>query len=173
MKTWNPHLLLVIITFTLLACTTLPAPSEQTPVETPAGDSAPTDTTPVADATGTPQSEAPLEEPTEAAVEEPTGENLAAVDSIEVRILESDPVQVEVVARGNLADGCTELDEPMVMRDGTQFGVMLTTQRPADAICTQALVPFEQVIALDVTDVEPGDYTVDVNGVIETFTLGS
>ena len=159
MKFWNPHFLLFIITFTLLACTPIAAPS--------------TTPEPIAtanvDATTTPQSEAPSND----ATAEPGSETLAVVDTIEVRIAESDPVQVEVVARGNLADGCTELTEPIVMRDGTQFGVMLTTQRPAGVICTQALVPFEEVIPLDVTDAEPGDYTVDVNGIVETFSLGS
>lgn len=155
-------LLLVVVAFLLLACTTIPLPSEQTPVETPAGGTVPVET-PVADATTTPQEEAP--------VPEPTGENLAMIDTIEVRLLESDPVQVEVVVRGNLSDGCTELEEPTVSREGNEFTVVLTTQRPADAICTQAIVPFEQIIPLDVADAEPGDYTVDVNGVSETFTL--
>ena len=30
-------------------------------------------------------------------------------------------------------------------------------------MCTQALVPFEETVTLDISDAEPGDYTVIVN----------
>jgi len=120
---------------------------------------------PSTESTATPQREAPL-------AETPT-ENLAAVGAIEIRIVESEPVQVEVIVRGYLADGCTQIAETSVTRDGNQFQVTLTTQRPADAICTQALVPFEEVISLDVEAASPGEYSVDVNGVTDIFVLSS
>jgi hypothetical protein len=96
---------------------------------------------------------------------------LAVVETIDIMILESFPVQVQAVARGNLPDGCTTLDETMVERAGNLFRVTLTTQRPADAVCTDALVPFDHVIPLDVLGLPAGEYQVDVNGITGSFTL--
>jgi hypothetical protein len=49
--------------------------------------------------------------------------------------------------------------------------VTITTVRPADQACTEALVPFEEVISLDVRGLDAGTYAVDVNGVRDTFEL--
>lgn len=98
-------------------------------------------------------------------------EGEAAVGSIEILILESFPVQVHVVARGNLPDGCTQIDEVSTQQEGDAFYVTITTVRDADAMCTQATVPFEERIVLDVLGLKAGTYTVDVNGVTDTFTL--
>lgn len=95
----------------------------------------------------------------------------AAVDDIEILMMESFPLQVSVVATGYVPDGCTEIDADNieVTRDGNAFDVSLKTKRPADAMCTQALEPFEVNIPLDVYGLEAGVYTVDVNGVTDTF----
>ncbi|RPI50641.1 MAG: hypothetical protein EHM56_10565 [Chloroflexi bacterium] len=93
------------------------------------------------------------------------------VESLDVLILESFPVQVNVVVRGALGDGCTTLDEVTTTREGNLFRIRLTSQRPADAVCTLALVPFEEVVPLDVVGLPAGQYTVDANGVTETFEL--
>ena len=95
----------------------------------------------------------------------------ALVDSADVLIMESFPVQVAVVVEGNLPDGCTELTSPSVRRDGTRFVIELPTERPADAMCTEALVPFEVRVPLDVLGLSAGTYTVDVHGVTTTFEL--
>lgn len=98
---------------------------------------------------------------------------LAAVDEVDVLILESFPVQVRAVARGNYADGCTEAG-PITQQFDTEtntFMVEFLTQRPADALCTQALVPFEEIIPLDVLGFPAGQYAVDVNGVQAQFEL--
>jgi len=98
-------------------------------------------------------------------------EGLAPVENIDILILESFPVQINVVARGNLPDGCTTIDEVIQERDGNTFRVTITTVRPVGMECTEALVPFEKVIALDVYGLPAGVYTVDVNGVSGTFEL--
>lgn len=96
---------------------------------------------------------------------------LAVVDSIDILMMESMPVQVTVVARGNLPDGCTSIGEAATQREGNAFVVTLTTTRPQDAICTEALVPYEQPIPLDVAGLPAGAYTVTVNGAGGTFEL--
>ena len=95
----------------------------------------------------------------------------ARVETIELLILESFPVQVNVVARGNLPDGCTTIDRLERDRDESVFVITITTVRPAERMCTEALVPFEEVISLDVAGLKAGTHTVDVNGVRDTFEL--
>lgn len=111
--------------------------------------------------------------PTEPTEEEPgeyeTGE--ANVEQIAIMILESFPVQVQVTASGNLPDGCTEIDEVNVTQNEQTFDVTITTRRPVDQMCTEALVPFEETFPLDVEGLEAGTYIVNVNGVTKTFEL--
>jgi len=95
----------------------------------------------------------------------------ANVKRIEILILESFPVQVQVRAMGYLPDGCTTICDISQSREGDVFTVIITTSRPADAFCTQVLVDFEELIPLDVVGLPAGTYTVDVNGVTDTFTL--
>ncbi len=108
--------------------------------------------------------------------ETPTGgvvRGEATVEEVDLQIMESFPVQVAAVARGTLSDGCTEIDEVRSSFDeeSKTFTVTITTVRDEDAVCTQALVPFEERIELDVRGLPAGTYTVDVNGVRETFTF--
>lgn len=96
---------------------------------------------------------------------------LASVDAVDIRLLESFPVQVQAVARGNLADGCTSLGDIGAERQGNTFFVTLTTRRDEAAACTQALVPFEKIIPIDAIGLPAGLYTVNVNGVSGRFEL--
>jgi hypothetical protein len=95
------------------------------------------------------------------------------VESIEILTLESFPVQIHVLARGILPDGCTEIDQINQRSDleSSIFWIEITTVRPTGAVCTAEAVPFEESIPLDVYGLSAGTYTVDVNGVKETFTL--
>lgn len=105
----------------------------------------------------------------------PDNDNLiygtAIVENIEILILESFPVQIHVIAKGYLPDGCTEIGEITKVRDDNTFTVTIGTIRPADAMCTEAIVPYEEVIPLDVRDLKAGTYTVVVNSVSDSFEL--
>jgi hypothetical protein len=98
--------------------------------------------------------------------------SVAVVESIEIQTLESFPVQVNAVIRGNLPDaGCTTIKSVDQVRDGNTFRITLVTTTDPLALCAQALTPFEQVIPLDVKDLPPGTYIVNANGVEESFDL--
>ncbi len=96
--------------------------------------------------------------------------NLAPVEEIEIVILESFPVQVHVIARGNLPDPCTEISEVLREREGDTFFITIKTYR-SSGFCIQVLAPFEEIIPLEVYGLPAGTYTVDVNGVQATFDL--
>ena len=97
----------------------------------------------------------------------------ATVEETEILIAESFPVQVAVVARGYLPDVCTEIDEVRSHFEpqSDRFVVEITTLRDPDAVCTEALVPFEKRVALGVYGLQAGTYFVDVNGLGHTLTL--
>ena len=97
--------------------------------------------------------------------------SLANVNDIKILLLESFPVQIHAVARGEHPDSCTKVDKVATRREGDTFFVTITTSRPADAMCAQVMTPFEEVVALDVVGLKAGVYTVDVNGVRDTFEL--
>ena len=96
----------------------------------------------------------------------------AIIDSLEVLLMESFPVQARVRALGNLPDGCTELHEITVEKEGQEFILTLTTRRPAgDIACTEALVPFEESVSLDIEGLEAGTYSVIAQDEQAAFTL--
>jgi len=95
---------------------------------------------------------------------------LALVDEIDILILESFPVQINVIASGNLPDPCTEISEVLQEREGDTFFITIKTYR-SPGFCIQVLAPFEEIIPLEVYGLPAGTYTVDVNGVQATFDL--
>ena len=97
----------------------------------------------------------------------------AQVDGIAIQILESFPVQVEVLIKGNLPDSCTDVDQVDQRFDSEEniFWIEITTIRTTDDACAQVLSPFEETVPLDVHGLSAGTYTVDVGGTRETFKL--
>lgn len=95
----------------------------------------------------------------------------ANVENIQIMTLESFPVQIQVIANGYLPDGCTEIDEIKNEREGNVFNINISTKRPKDAICTQAIESFTETIPLEVRGLKAGNYTVNVNGVTGSFEL--
>jgi len=156
-------ILLLLLLLALVACTPSggePAASDNPATETPNLDAPVSSDDPTA--TPAPEETVDLENVT---IDE------ATVESIEILILESFPVQVHVNVTGYLGDGCTTLNDIETTQEGDTFLVHITTQRPTEAMCTQQLVGFEESVALDVEGLPAGTYTVDVNGVTDTFTL--
>ncbi len=100
------------------------------------------------------------------------GGGLTTVESIEMVIAESFPVQVFAILRGHLGDGCTEITG--ITSRGpvdNRFDIDIATQRPPDAMCTQALVPFEHNVPIEAHGLPAGDYNVVAGGVSASFTL--
>jgi inhibitor of cysteine peptidase len=104
----------------------------------------------------------------------PDGESMegkATVESVEVIMLTSFPLQVHLHVSGYVSDPCTEIDEIQTKRDGYAFEVLIKTKRDANLECIQVIDPFEENIPLDVYGLPAGDYQVVVNGVKAEFTF--
>lgn len=95
----------------------------------------------------------------------------APIQRIEIVVLDATPVQVRVVAHGYLPDGCTAVEGVEQRREGDTFHAIVTTTRPAGALCTQQIIPFSETFPLDIAGLPAGTYSVEVNGKIGTFTL--
>lgn len=115
-----------------------------------------------------------LTKPTDGIVTNPPDNSTkkADVQSVEIQVLESYPLQVNAVARGFLPDsGCTTIANVSQSRNGNVITVLVMTKKNQQIVCTQTLTPFEQVISLDVSSLLPGNYIVHVNGMEASFSL--
>jgi hypothetical protein len=92
------------------------------------------------------------------------------IDSVEVQIRESQPVQVSVLVSGSLSDKCTTFHEATQVRNGNTIELTITTMRPKDAMCAQMIVTYSNTFPLE-GDFPPGDYIVRVNGVEKSFKI--
>ena len=93
------------------------------------------------------------------------------VDTVEIQIMESFPLQAQAVIGGNFSDGCTTLEEVRTERTDDTFTLNLFTSRPPDVDCTEALVPFTETVPLDIEGLAAGTYTVEAGQQAATFTL--
>lgn len=94
------------------------------------------------------------------------------VETIDILIMESFPLQVSVAVNGIKSVPCTTLLSPAVSYADNTFTVVLaeTVLGPAES-CIAITDPFETSVALDVQDLPAGTYTVDVNGVTAEFVF--
>jgi len=95
----------------------------------------------------------------------------ASLEEIEIQMSNSSPPQAQVVVKGFLSDGCTKIDRIKQKRSDNDFSITITTIRPAELNCIQVIVPFEEIIPLDVLGLKAGLYTVTVNDMSDTFSL--
>jgi inhibitor of cysteine peptidase len=107
----------------------------------------------------------PVAEPTPAYLED------VLVESIEILMLESFPVQVQVAVRGQLPDACSFIEKVEQLRGEDQYTLTLFNARYPNMRCAPQPTPFEENIMLDVVDLPAGTYTVDVHGVEAVFEL--
>ncbi|MES2605323.1 MAG: hypothetical protein V4603_10315 [Pseudomonadota bacterium] len=100
--------------------------------------------------------------------------NLALIDTVDVLINKSNPVQVEVNITGIQSVACVALLDPVVTRSGNAFTIVQAeTLMEPGSVCMSllAVTPFSRDIPLEVEGLAPGVYTVSVNGKQTSFTL--
>jgi len=124
--------------------------------DTPATDTPATDTP----ATDTPATDTPATD---------TGE--ALVEAVEIQILESFPVQVRAVVRGQLPDACAFVESSNVVLVDQTFSISMTVARQPNMRCAQMLTPFEEIVPLDTANLAAGTYTVQAGEAVEEFAL--
>jgi hypothetical protein len=99
------------------------------------------------------------------------------VVDVEIRFLETNPVQVELLIRGTLPDQCKYNFYSVENRRDQNVKVSLAGIHPADTGCLQTDQTIEYVLPLgrDMPEAErgfpPGDYTLTVNKYQTSFTI--
>jgi hypothetical protein len=113
--------------------------------------------------------EAPTGEPP-AKAELAPNEFLIRVESADVRVAESFPVQVYLEVRGMIGDGCTSFDRVEQSRDGNNVSVRIIGATTGGPMCTRIAKLYHDTIVLS-GPFGPGSYAVDVNGLAQQFTV--
>jgi hypothetical protein len=96
---------------------------------------------------------------------------LVEVVALDIRQLESFPVQIQVIAEGILPDSCTTIERIDRNKEGNTFRVTMHTIRASGVACVENEIPFTETINLDVLGLSAGTYTVQVNSISGMFTL--
>ena len=94
----------------------------------------------------------------------------AYIDSVELLMLESWPVQVHAQVKGNLPTPCHRVAWDVSDPDASGRIVLdIHSTTDADVICVEVLEPFEQSISIG--SFTSGSYVLVVNGVEYPFTI--
>lgn len=99
--------------------------------------------------------------------------NPAVVDTVSVQqelVSGTNTAQVEVLVRGYLSDGCSDLHEVKQERSGNQISIKLMARRRTDMICTMAIRPYRFYVRLD-KPLENGLYTLLLNNKTYPFQV--
>lgn len=94
----------------------------------------------------------------------------------EVEVMPTESFTANVLVRGELRSSCEVIDGAVQQQEGTDrdmladdnFIISLIT-RTEGTSCDDVSTPFKEIIPI--SSYGSGDYTVDVNGVVESFTL--
>lgn len=97
-------------------------------------------------------------------------ETPAQIDSVEVQIAESHPVQVFAQVKGTLGDGCTSLGTISQKRNTNTIEVTVLANHTGAEVCTMIAQIIDKNIALE-GDFPAGQYVVRVNGVEKQFSV--
>jgi len=97
--------------------------------------------------------------------------NLATVTEKSVRVIATDPPQVELVVSGYMANPCIELETAVTRKGDKFYAVFGETPLQTLVACAQVIEPFTSTLALDVQDLASGAYTVQVNGQEISFSF--
>ena len=96
---------------------------------------------------------------------------VAQINQMEVEVLPGSPQQLQVTVTGEVPDSCTTIGDPTMVFEDHVLVVTLPTARPARAACATVMTFFEKTLVLDLDDLAPGTYLVDVNGVQKEFVI--
>lgn len=95
---------------------------------------------------------------------------LAPVDSIDILIAESFPVQVFVKIEGYLPTPCYQISRIEKYRQKNIFYITIMMNYYDDS-CIELVVPYTETVSLEVYGLPAGTYQVNVNGVVNSFAL--
>lgn len=91
------------------------------------------------------------------------------IAQVQLRVMESSPVQGVVEVQGIIPDACSTVREPEVSRSGNTVTIQIFGERPRDRACAQVIRVYQQNVPLGA--LQPGDYVLHVNDVTTGFHI--
>jgi hypothetical protein len=92
------------------------------------------------------------------------------IEDFDIQYLESFPLQINLVVKGFLSDGCTTLNDITQKRDDNSVYVNITTKRPKDIPCILIVKLITLNVKLD-GGFPPGHYKIAVNDVVKEIDI--
>ncbi len=111
-----------------------------------------------------------VEQPNQPATGAEPGKGIITVDTVEVTVAESMPVQVFVNVKGYMGDGCTSLGEIKQERTGNTINVTINANHSGSDVCAAMAPQLDERILLQ-GEFAAGEYVVNVNGVEHKFNI--
>lgn len=93
--------------------------------------------------------------------------SLANIESVEIL---RDDHRIDVLAKG-WRSACVSIMPGAVSRKGNEFVIAIAESKPTGDVCIAVAIPFYTITRLTADVLQPGEYSVSVNGVKTDFTL--
>jgi hypothetical protein len=93
------------------------------------------------------------------------------VQGIQVRVLNTFPVQANVWVQVSLPKRCQTIAAITEAQHGNNFKLNMEIGEKAGVACTPEIQEFDEIIPLNIRNLPAGVYQVEVNGKIEEFRL--
>jgi len=90
--------------------------------------------------------------------------NQATIQQVDINLMESFPVQVNVRIAGSLPNSCVVLNGFNTVQTNHEFVISAATTYQTGGNCAEQLQPFDQMVSLPVVGLPAGTYTVTVEG---------
>jgi len=100
----------------------------------------------------------------------PDGASLHLIDSVEVIVMESFPMQIALNVTGYIPDGCSAPTQILQSRDGNMVMVRVFRTLPPETMCAAMAATYNDTLKIE-GGFEPGHYTFDVNGLVVEVDL--
>ncbi|MFK5970498.1 MAG: hypothetical protein QM487_10310 [Candidatus Marithrix sp.] len=97
--------------------------------------------------------------------------NEVIIEDISILVTELFPIEVNIVAIGNLPNSCTVIDQITEEQKGDTL-ILKITAKPRPICSNRIKQAFAEVIPLDVAGLTSGLYKVKVNNKTDAFELG-
>ena len=101
----------------------------------------------------------------------PAGYQAITVDKVEVEVGVGSPIPVEVVASGTWPDLCAQIAEVQSEVNGFEIDVTVLASTTSPCPPDRLGLPFRYAFPLNIVEMEPGTYTITINGASITLDL--
>jgi hypothetical protein len=101
----------------------------------------------------------------------PAGYRAITVDKVEVEVGVGSPIPIEVVASGTWPDLCAQIAEVQSEVNGFEIDVTVLASTTSPCPPDHLRLPFRYAFPLNIVEIEPGTYTITINGTSTTLDL--